>query len=132
MKLRAFLKEGHRMVRKERPATLARIHELLLGKTLGVGLGGERVAFTVERDALAFVRPDSARLDLECRASRETFFSLLDGRTQMSQAIFQRDVEVMGDYEAILSFHGAMELLLRSTRGSPAFSGLVRRFRTDS
>jgi hypothetical protein len=129
-----FAREFVSILRTEDPEAYARMLEIGRGMCIGVRYGQEefRLEFGSEVFAVVEVGREEAEVDFRCRIEPEIFFSIVDGKTLLSEALWMESLDLVGSSEKILRVYQIAEIVLGTLRGSPSFTSVIARFRRSS
>ena len=129
---RGFVEEGYGILCEDYPTILKQM--TLAGRKMvaRIRYSEESLLIRFERHGLEFQDDSPSAVDLECIISPKIFFSIVDGRITLADAIWSRDLTLVGEHQRLLAFYRIGELLLGAVRGSPGFASLLAKFKTSN
>lgn len=116
------------------PEGAARIRAIVGGRSARFTLGAESVQVAFEPDGSLRVAPDGGSggaVDGAGATSRATTLQLLDGYREVTAAVLDGELELMGSVDDVAAMGQAIEVLLDASTRIPALQELARDFRDD-
>jgi hypothetical protein len=112
------------------PAALARLRRAVGRRRARIRLDDETIEVAFANGRLA-VEPPGGLVDGEGETDRQTVLDLLDGWLEITDAILDGRLRVVGTLEAVSRMFLAIEILLDGSARLPALQELARDFRAD-
>ncbi len=122
------------LLRDEEEETYAKISLIGKGMHLGLRYGPDYFSLKFPGQEIVVERENALqpRFNVWCSVEPETFFSMLDGKTALSEMVWSNSLEIRGKEEEVLRAYQIVELALKASRSSPAFLKVLSKLRDSS
>jgi len=131
-----LLDESLSVLRREQPASYARLCEALASLRIEIHVDGERMVAEFEpgghQVAGASAAVPTAAAAARFRASRGAVLDVLDGRISLAEAVLTGRLEAYAPLPRLLELHDALLLYVNAAVRCPSFPALLDRFRACS
>ena len=112
----------------ERPRELAKLCEILAGRTLAIAVEGERIAVSFYADRVVCARragPATVHLGMQ----RQLIADVIRARTSLASALVDGRLAVTGPIDEIALLHQGLMVYVHGAIRAPSFPALWQRFR---